>query len=59
MDVHLTPELEMLVQAKVDSGRYESASEVIREALPLMEHCDEVRSVQLSDLRQPNRCRAR
>src|SRR5207244_1007686 len=32
MDVHLTPELEQLVQDKVQSGRYSSASEVVREA---------------------------
>jgi hypothetical protein len=31
MNVHLTPELEQLVQAKVQSGRYNSASEVVRE----------------------------
>jgi antitoxin ParD1/3/4 len=33
MDVSLTPELEKLVQQKVDSGLYGDASEVIREAL--------------------------
>jgi putative addiction module CopG family antidote len=34
MNVHLTPELEQLVQVK--SGRYNSASEVVREALRTM-----------------------
>ena len=33
MNVSLTPELESIVKAKVDSGMYSSASEVIREAL--------------------------
>ena len=33
MNVSLTPELEQLVAEKVQSGRYSSASEVIREAL--------------------------
>lgn len=51
MNVHLTPELEQLVHTKVQSGRYNSASEVVREALRLMEHKDEVRSIQLQQLR--------
>ena len=51
MNVHLTPELEQLVQTKVRSGRYNSASEVVREALRLMEHKDEVRTIQLQELR--------
>jgi len=33
MHVSLTPELEELVKAKVETGMYNSASEVIREAL--------------------------
>ena len=33
MHVSLTPELEKAVKAKVDSGLYNNASEVIREAL--------------------------
>ena len=40
MNIHLTPELEQLVQGKVQSGRYNSASEVVREALRLMEERD-------------------
>ena len=51
MTVDLTPELELLVQNKVQSGRYNSASEVVREALRLMEQKDEVRSIQLQELR--------
>jgi antitoxin ParD1/3/4 len=35
MNVSLTPELEQFVQTKVQSGRYNSASEVVREALRL------------------------
>ena len=52
MNVHLTPELEQLVQAKVQSGRYNSASEVVREALRLMEQKDELRTIQLLELRK-------
>lgn len=51
MNVSLTPELEQLVQAKVQSGRYNSASEVVREALRLMEQKDELRAIQLQELR--------
>jgi antitoxin ParD1/3/4 len=35
MHVSLTPELEKMVKEKVDSGFYNNASEVIREALRL------------------------
>jgi antitoxin ParD1/3/4 len=51
MNVHLTPELERLVQNKVQSGRYNSASEVVREALRLIDQKDELRSIQLQELR--------
>jgi antitoxin ParD1/3/4 len=47
MNVSLTSELEKFVSAKVESGRYNSASEVVREALRLLEEHDQARSVQL------------
>jgi antitoxin ParD1/3/4 len=47
MNVSLTPELDKYVAAKVESGRYGSASEVIREALRLLEERDQARSAQL------------
>lgn len=37
MNVSLTPELEKYIQDKVETGRYTSASEVVREALRLLE----------------------
>lgn len=40
MNVSLTPKLEKYIQKKVDSGRYTSASEVVREALRLLEAND-------------------
>jgi antitoxin ParD1/3/4 len=40
VNVSLPPELEKLVQAKVESGRYNSASEVVEEALHLLEQRD-------------------
>lgn len=47
MNVSLTPELEKFVSAKVGSGRYNSASEVVREALRLLEEHDTARAAQL------------
>ena len=44
MNVSLTPELEKFVSAKVGSGRYNSASEVVREALRLLEEHDSARA---------------
>jgi antitoxin ParD1/3/4 len=52
MNINLTPQLEELVREKVSSGRYNSASEVIREALRLMEVQDEMRAVKLDRLRR-------
>ena len=51
MNVHLTPELEQLVQGKVKSGRYNSASEVVREALRLLEQ-DEVFTFRKDQIRK-------
>jgi antitoxin ParD1/3/4 len=52
MNVSLTRELAALVQEKVRSGLYQSASEVIREALRLLRERDQVRQLQLKDLRK-------
>lgn len=41
MNVSLTPELEQLVNEKVHSGLYQTASEVVREALRLLKLRDE------------------
>jgi antitoxin ParD1/3/4 len=49
MNVSLTPELEKFVSTKVESGRYNSASEVVREALRLLEEHDQSRAAQLTD----------
>jgi len=51
MNVSLTPQLESFVQTKVTSGRYTSASEVVREALRLLEDHDKARSAQIKELR--------
>ena len=51
MNVNLTPPLEALVRSKVNSGMYTSASEVVREALRLMDEQDRLRQVKLDGLR--------
>ena len=52
MNVSLTPELEKFVASKVDSGRYNSASEVVREALRLLEEHERSRAAQLAEFNQ-------
>lgn len=47
MNVSLTPELEDFVANKVQAGRYNSASEVVREALRLLEEYERARAAQL------------
>jgi len=49
INVSLTPELEQFVQAKVANGRYNSASEVVREALRLLEEHEKARTKQLAE----------
>ncbi len=51
MNVSLTKELEELVNDKVKSGRYLSASEVVREALRLLEERDRMKEFRLQELR--------
>lgn len=47
MNVSLTPDLKKYVQDKVDTGRYRSSSEVVREALRLLEEKDQERAQRL------------
>jgi antitoxin ParD1/3/4 len=52
MNISLTPHLENLVKTKVESGLYNSASEVMRDALRLLEERDQLRAVRLEELRR-------
>jgi len=52
MNVSLTPELERLIQERVDSGMYHSASEVVREALQLLEIRDQAREQLRADVQE-------
>lgn len=52
MNVSLTPELESLIHLKVSNGRYTSASEVVREALRLMEERDQMQELVKASMRE-------
>ena len=52
MNVPLITGLGKFVSAKVESGRYNSASEVVREALRLLEEHDQARALQLAGFNQ-------
>jgi antitoxin ParD1/3/4 len=52
MNVSLTPELESLIHLKVSNGRYNSASEVVREALRLMEERDQMQELVKASMRK-------
>ena len=52
INISLPPELETRVRQRVESGLYGSASEVIREALRLLEAYEGVRLSRLDALRQ-------
>lgn len=52
MNVSLTKELEEMVNQKVKSGLYNSASEVIREGLRLLNEQDQLRQIRIEELRR-------
>ena len=51
LNVSLTPELERFIQSRVTTGRYQTASEVVREGLRLLEAQEAQREVALSALK--------
>lgn len=51
MNISLTPQLEKLVKNKVESGHYSSASEVMRDALRLLQERDQRHAVRIEELR--------
>jgi antitoxin ParD1/3/4 len=50
-NVNLTPELDRFVLSRVESGRYENASEVVRAALRAMEREEQIYEKKLAALR--------
>jgi antitoxin ParD1/3/4 len=51
MNVSLTKELEQLISQKVKTGLYQTASEVVREGLRLLDERDRLYQLRLKDLR--------
>ena len=43
---------EQFIKVQLESGRYSSASEIVRDALRLMEEREQLRQIQLEQLRQ-------
>ena len=52
MNVSLTPELEQLIHKKVETGLYLSASEVVREALRLLQERDKIQAMRFEEVRK-------
>jgi antitoxin ParD1/3/4 len=52
MNVSLTPELERFVNQRVESGKYHTASEVIRDGLRLLVEREELHQKKLDELRR-------
>ncbi len=52
MNVSLTPELEHMIHKKVESGLYLSASEVVREALRLLDERDKLQAMKFEEIRK-------
>ena len=52
MNITLTPQLKAMVDKRVASGRYQSASEVVREALRNLDEQDRLRKARIKKLRK-------
>ena len=51
MNVSLTPSLEQFVRDRADSGDYNNASEVVRDAIRLLKRTEEQRALKMERLR--------
>jgi antitoxin ParD1/3/4 len=52
MNISLTPHLEEMIREKIATGSYNSASEVVREALRLLEQADQFQAMKIQKLRE-------
>ncbi len=52
MNISLNPHFETLIKNKVESGLYNSASELMLEALRLLEERDQLNECRLNDLKR-------
>jgi len=50
-NISLTPELDQFIDSRVESGLYESASEVVREGLRMLRHREELQQKQVERVR--------
>ena len=51
VNISITPELDAFLRAKVESGRYQTTSEVVREALRLLERQEQQRDEAFNQLK--------
>ena len=51
-NINLTEHFDLFVEHQVSSGRYSNASEIVRDALRLLEEQEQVREAKLKALRQ-------
>jgi antitoxin ParD1/3/4 len=51
LNISLTPQFEKLIRQKVKTGQYQTASEVIRDALRLLQERDQIREGRLEALK--------
>ena len=51
VNISLTPELDAFLQSRVESGRYQTTSEVVREALRLLQNQEKDREEGLKQLK--------
>jgi antitoxin ParD1/3/4 len=52
MNVHLTEHFEKFIETKLKSGHYGSASEIVRDALRLLEEKDQIKTLKLQALKK-------
>ena len=52
VNISITPELDTFLQSRVESGRYQTTSEVVREALRLLERREQERDEALFHLKE-------
>ncbi len=52
MEISLPPELEKIINEKVESGLYNSPGEVVRESLRLLQEQDELKRIRRDELRR-------
>lgn len=52
MNIHLTEHFESFIEKRIRSGHYSSASEVVRDALRLLEEREQIKALKLEALKE-------